>query len=299
MTTSEQSSDPTITNDGYGSTYAADYYHSLTQLPGWVQDKPVYCAAHENMRNLRKTQPDAKDGPYIVLDVGTGTGRVIRDLVASLSKHDDANVAATKFLGLDLSQHMLDQAARLPMPSKSADVAWIQGSALDLRAVPAVDSVSGNIDLLIFAFSSICHFTEPGQPEQFLREVARVLRPGTGRAYISIHHSSMSGSDDQAYTDFDSPYKEVASSVYPGVVYRELKNDGAVNGNVASWDTDMQVVGKGDGGHERALETFTIHFVLRSWGHDEFPTLASSAGLTVAETLKTDIETFYILQVPE
>jgi SAM-dependent methyltransferase len=283
---------PTNKTSGYDTVYAVDFYHSITQIPGLLQDAFIYLGAYQQALQLRLGQP-TQESPFVILDVCTGTGRVIRDLVAHLSQRGDA-LDATKFLGLDISQLMLDQAARLPLASPTADVAWIQGSALDLSGVPALCDGSLKVDLLIVAFSSISHFIEPGQGAQFLKEVARVLKPRTGRAYVSMRDITSTVQSDPATSGGEVQRQELPSSVLPGISYRQIRNQVQVSDNVVYVTSDVEVL-NGDGnivGTELATTAFRI------WKENELQSVASNVGLNLLEIVEEGGESFYVFQLP-
>ncbi|GAB1195876.1 hypothetical protein APSETT444_005141 [Aspergillus pseudonomiae] len=279
----------TCRTNGYDTVHAVDFYHSMTQIPGFLQDAAVYLDGYRKTLQLQTT----KKRPFVVLDVCTGTGRVIRDLVAHLSEHD-ADLHATKFIGLDISRPMLDQAAKLPLASPTADVTWIEGSALNLHEVPAFRDGVLKADLLIVAFSSISHFIEPGQVAQFLREVARVLQPGTGRAYISLRDIPATFQSDMPPAEGDTNSTDLPSLVLPGITYRQIGNDVQVKDGVVYVVSNVQVMsGKGD-----TLSTESATTAFRILGDDELRTLASSVGLDVVETVQAGEETYYVFQSP-
>jgi hypothetical protein len=52
-------------------------------------------------------------------------------------------------------------------------------------------------DMPFQSIGSISHLSEYGQPETFLNQVSKVLRPGTGRAYAS--HASRPPDQEQSH----------------------------------------------------------------------------------------------------
>jgi SAM-dependent methyltransferase len=95
-----------------------------------------------------------------VLDLGTGGGRLLPRLAS----------VARKVYALDLSEALLARAPRLPK------VSLIQGNALNLGMRD--DAVDVVISL------GLCEYISPLDP--FLKEVARVLRPG-GQIAFTYH----------------------------------------------------------------------------------------------------------------
>lgn len=130
-------------------------------------------------------------------------------------------------IGLDIEPHMLDRVKQLQVGTKihpAMTVSWVLGSALELSAVPPFSSSTTKVDLAVLDFGSISHFTEPGQGETFFAELAKVLRPGTGRAYIPILQNLLIDDADAVRALVESaPYHSpaVQSKSFPGVVYQE------------------------------------------------------------------------------
>ncbi|RJE23173.1 hypothetical protein PHISCL_04480 [Aspergillus sclerotialis] len=278
------------TTNPYETNYQAEYY-DLSMVPKITGDGPVYWDALRNMR-------DRRQGSICrVLDIGTGTGRVIRGLAVSLkqSGEDPANI---EFIGLDLEQAMVDRAAAMPIESLSNDqVFWIQGSAVDLDA--AVPASHRPIDLLIFSFSSISHLHEPGQVGRFFREVAKVLRPRTGRAMVSIHDDTLLNNPNPQVIliQTDKP-SETPSKAFPNVVYQMVDTGCDVDGNVHTYKWTVTVVERSNG-QERVLETSNSEMKVRMWEAEELPAIATGQGLQNVDRIRNEHETVYVFAVDE
>jgi ubiquinone/menaquinone biosynthesis C-methylase UbiE len=108
-------------------------------------------------RILERWKPRAGER---VLDVGCGTGLFLNDLAARFEGLD--------LTGLDLSEHMLDQARRAAHGGRSPAPRFVQGSVFEMPFE------SGAFDVALNTIS--CHFYLD-QVSAF-REIARVLRPG-------------------------------------------------------------------------------------------------------------------------
>lgn len=273
-------------NDIYDTDFLADYY-DVAAVPMIGGDGPVYWEA---LKKIKELHPGST---VRVLDIGTGTGRVIRDLATNIEQ-DKGDFSNTEFIGLDLAQAMVDRAASLPVDSlNKKQVSWIQGSALDLEA--ALPASQRPVELLIFAFASICHLHEPGQVEQFFREVAKVLRPGTGRAMVSMH-------DDMVLSNPNLPVLllqpdepvEIQSQTYPNVVYRTVENGYETDGNVRHYKCTVTVLDR-SAGQERILETSDTSMAVRmTKDEEELPAIASLQGLQNVDRIRNGHEIVYV-----
>ncbi|MGZ3423304.1 MAG: class I SAM-dependent methyltransferase [Polyangiales bacterium] len=107
-------------------------------------------------RILDRWQPHAGER---VLDVGCGTGLFLNDLAARFERLD--------LTGLDLSEHMLEQARRSAREGRSPAPRFVQGSVFEMPFE------SGVFDVALNTIS--CHFYLD-QVSAF-REIARVLKP--------------------------------------------------------------------------------------------------------------------------
>jgi SAM-dependent methyltransferase len=152
------------------------------------------------------------------------------------------------------------------------------------------------VDLLIFSFGSISHLSDDGQPETFLKEVAKILRPGSGRAYISIFDQSLLKKKDEKAFHQPGGVSELPSPTYPGVFYREANHRGELKGNVKYVKFDMQAIHHKDG-KEEIIESNTVSMKMRQWEADELATMSDGTGLTLVEKVRGNNETFYVFKV--
>lgn len=269
----------------YETNYLAEYY-DLVMVPKLTGDGPIYWDALWSMKDKRQ------GSVCRVMDVATGTGRVIRHLASRLEQSGD-NSTNIKFIGLDLHQAMIDRAAAMPIDGLPKEqVSWIQGSAVDLEA--ALPASERPIDLLIFSFSSISHLHEPGQVEQFFREASKILRPGTGRAMVSIHDDTLLNNPNPRVVliQTDEP-TETPSKAFPNIVYRNVGKGYDVNGNVYTYKWTITVLDRSDG-QERVFETSVQ---VRMWEADELPAIAVGQGLKNVDRIRGEHETVYVFAV--
>ncbi|KAJ5903847.1 hypothetical protein N7504_006230 [Penicillium tannophilum] len=283
MTVSTQ----TQPKDLYSSSYLADYY-DLVSTSQSVDDAYFYWKIYQYWRAFRSCTPD---DPFVLMDLGTGTGRVLHDLGRSAT---EANVDFfnTEVLGVDNAAHMLEKAKRITTAPLKDHVSWINGSAIDLEAVMR-NRAHPHIDLLIFSFGSISHLSEPGQPETFLNQVSKVLRPGTGRAYVSIFDGSLLHKKKNIALHHSKEINEIQSKIFPHVVYRGSNHRGDLEGNIKYVKFDLEVVNIQD---QSILEKNDVSMKMRQWEEDELVPLASKAGVDYVESIRGAHETFYVFE---
>ncbi|KAJ5245466.1 hypothetical protein N7489_005562 [Penicillium chrysogenum] len=273
-------------NDLYSSPYLVDYYDIVAPTSQSVDDASFYWKTYQD---LKASRPSTPDDPFVIMDVGTGTGRVLHGLERNATEVN-ADFSNTEVLGVDNAQHMLDKAKRITTGPLKGHVSWINGSALDLEAVMR-ERVHLKVDLLIFSIGSISHLSEYGQPETFLNQVSKVLRPGTGRAYVSIYDGSLLHKKKDIAFHQPQGVTEIQSSMFPHIVYRESNHRGDLEGNIKYVKFDLEAVNNED---QTILEKNNISMKMRQWEEDELVSLSSKTGVTFVERIRGAHETFYV-----
>ena len=211
----------------------------------------------------------------VVLDVATGTGRIIKGLIEHGARvgHDWSQ---TTLIGLDNSAPMLEEARKSIPATKVVNVTWTLGSAFDLEAALAgmAPPVSA-VDLLILSFGSITHFTVEGQGQgqQFFNQVAKVLRPGSGRAAISFC-DVFKKTGDPITLPGPQDTGRVPSQQRPGITYQEVLLENRTVGDVYR-ETREVTVRDGDSVVEQ--NKLTTEYGL--WTEDMMKQMADAAGL--------------------
>ncbi|CAG8932136.1 unnamed protein product [Penicillium salamii] len=275
-------------NDLYSSPYLVDYYDLVAPNSDSIDDASFYWRVYQELRSPLLKPPRE---PFIIMDLGTGTGRVIQGLSNSAAMVGD-NFFNTKVLGVDNAQHMLDKAAQNIDSLFKEHVSWMLGSALDLESVMA-QSGYDKVDLLIFSIGSISHLSEKGQPEKFLEQVSKVLALGTGRAYISIYDGSLLQKSEQIAFHQPKGVTEIKSHMFPNIMYREFNHRGDIQDKVKDVKFELQVVEQTELG-DQVLETNNISMKMRQWEEDELVPMSSGAGLNFVEKARGKHETFYV-----
>ncbi|GKZ39253.1 hypothetical protein AbraIFM66950_012176 [Aspergillus brasiliensis] len=281
----------------YNSDYLAEYYDIWTGK----RNDTAY-----NADSLLRMIPSAKgpSSPLLVLDVGTGTGRLIQAMARHAAATPGVSLANVEFIGLDIEPHMLARAdavnTTLASETGCAGITWLLGSALEMSSLPIFQPLPPSmlrrtVDLLTIGFGSISHFYLPGQPEQFLREVARLLTPGAGQAQISVVNKLLVDPEqglDKEITD-PLPPSEHASVEFPGVVYRETVTENGVEGNVWRVVRHIEVWQ----GSETLLERNIDTAMFRVWTETELRGMISAAGLQLVQVVPQEVDTLFVVSV--
>ena len=210
-------------------------------------------------------------GVVNVVDLGTGTGRVVCELYRELSSaiSDPCGAAALgqsnsappasptqiSIWGIDHSAEMLDAAVnafnRLEKElggnphSQSIFIHrphWARASAAAFTDTLASTSLGlGNIDVLLLSVGTIHHLVNPQEVLSFLGELSKGLRPGSGVALISVLEemipaSAQQGGDNTAHLEEDySGDMAIRSTTQPGAAYVKSPT-------VTTWETrDVEV----------------------------------------------------------
>jgi ArsR family transcriptional regulator len=141
------------------SQRASDYFRRNAKQ--WDQIRSLYVEEHEVEKKLLELLPGELIGD--LLDIGTGTGRVIELLAPRV----------TKAVGVDLSSEML-MVARANIERASLRNCTVKQG--DMYQLPVQ---SGSFDAV--TLHQVLHFAET--PSEVLAEAARTLRPG-GRLIV-------------------------------------------------------------------------------------------------------------------
>lgn len=169
--------------DFYDSPHLAEHYDLVcAEISDLDKDIQLYWQQFEKIRHSRGDLSSL--GQLVVVDIGTGSGRVLRGL-GKCAQKEGIDLANTQFIGVDISRHMIDRAQTNTNMPYVGTLSWVQACALELSEMPAfTDGLK--VDFLIMAGRSFSHLYEPGQPKRFFRQVAKLLRGGTGIACISV-----------------------------------------------------------------------------------------------------------------
>ncbi|QMW48289.1 hypothetical protein G4B11_011807 [Aspergillus flavus] len=244
----------------HDSAYLAEYYDLRAKADVTVlnaqDDAKIYISALK--KQVESYYPLDHHGQHlIVLDVGTGTGRVLANL-ATDAVQDNIPLSNVEFIGVDL-----------------------------------LLSASGSVSLL----------TRSGELLKFLAQAAALLRPRSGRFYLSIKRDLLSTQSTSEPTGENAKSSglcerhEFPSELYENIVYRQLPVESpTVDGSIKRALYQLQVIKRTNAGHEEVIEENHIESVQRIWKEPELLECFKEAGLECVETTQTSYETYYVLK---
>nr|QQO98477.1 FrzE [Cladobotryum sp.] len=266
-------------SDYYDSSYLADYYESLWTDHAALEDIAVYWAFFKERVLLSQSRVDSK---FFLLDVGTGTGRVLHSLIDKAVNDADMSLDAMQFVGMDKSPFMLEQAQRAKQLPQEVRASWFVGTATALEDIASLADPHGKANLLIFAFSGINHLHQPGEIDQFFLSARRVLLPG-GLALVSVCAPLL---DIEGGDSVPNPYgqvKEVKSKRLEGILYREWETGQKIEGHLFTNSLKTDVVQVSQDGSERVIERNIHNIPLTLLTRDGLRRSAAAAKLEIIE----------------
>ncbi|KAJ5211255.1 hypothetical protein N7491_011075 [Penicillium cf. griseofulvum] len=269
--------------DFYDSPYLTENWDLISQgSEGYDSDVIFYWNAFLKVKELSESYGNPSV-PLVVVDVGTGTGRVLKGL-NRYAKQNNLLLPDTEFIGIDISQHMLDRAAEETL-SQVGRVSWRCGSATELSTLLKSSSKPSKVDFIFCAVHSVGHLIHPGELEKFFADVANLLRPHSGRACISIwKHYMLSTEDEEAktqYNDVESPPMVLASKKFSGVMYRNHYRGEELANDILASKTDVHVFRQHENGDEEIIETIPTVLRYKMFREPTLMRILESSGLEV------------------
>jgi ubiquinone/menaquinone biosynthesis C-methylase UbiE len=274
-------------NQTGGNLYdSPDFYDAFwTENASILDDIPVY--NHQFGKMLAERGSDAE---FIHLDTCTGTGRIIH-AVAKATLQAGLSLSNAKLIGLDISQQMLDEAARLTSPDYAPMTTWVYGSALDLvGSIPQLRGGEVKVDFVTSALGSLSELHGAGEPLQFLQEIAKVLRPGSGRVFLSFPDEMLAMAPRQEFAIGE--IVEVPSKKDPSIFYRQIIHKSqATNGFLEYSATQLAITRMGE--KEEILETKPIYYKFRLFLVKELEELVAQAQMKILDQIRSGTETIF------
>ncbi|KAJ6009295.1 hypothetical protein N7522_004311 [Penicillium canescens] len=269
--------------DFYDSPYLTENWDIISQgSEGYDSDVIFYWNVFLEVKESSESHENPSV-PLIVVDVGTGTGRVLKGL-NRYAEQNNLPLPETEFIGIDISQHMLDRAAEETL-SQVGSVSWICGSAIELSTLLESSSKPSKVDFVFSAVHSVGHLIHPGELEKFFADVAKLLRLHSGRACISIwKHYLLSTDDEEAktqYNDIGSLPMVLASKKFPGVLYRNHYHGEELANDILASKTNVQVFRQHENGEEEIIESIPTVLRYKMFREPTLLRILESSGLEV------------------
>ncbi|RHZ66413.1 hypothetical protein CDV55_105659 [Aspergillus turcosus] len=275
--------------DFYSSPYLAEHYDLICEAEqDYYRDVDTFWKLLQ--QQMLASRPSTE--PIYVVDVGTGTGRVLNSL-GDRARSSQFDLSKVDFVGTDPSQYMLDRAAQCCSLSHVGRVSWRCGSATSL--LETLPSREGAVDLLIFADGGIAHLIQPGHGERFFASVADLLRPRTGRACIAVTNFE-EAAKSLKYNDDSGTPQERASKQFANVIYRNAYLGTSVTGSRTETKYHFEVIRRLPGAEDEVITAHQTVLKGKIWTEEELVSLIEGSGLFLVEIDARDpLQTFYHL----
>ncbi|KAL8801341.1 MAG: hypothetical protein Q9200_006978 [Gallowayella weberi] len=233
--------------------------------------------------------------PLNVVDIGTGTGRIIQGLLANAEAEGMEKLDA-KFFGVDPGPMMLRRGRELLEANERlhgiADVEWVPSDALGFTADSP--TVRGATDLLFFAGGGFNHLLSPGEIVGFLREVGRALRTNSPSATaVIVIQGEAIPSMMAAFPNSDGEASVVLSEKRPEITYEKSADTKTWAGPLHVDAFTLKVKSTSDGS---VLKEFKFRFDLRQFDEEAWPGMVEQAGLKITRTRDYALGRAYYLQ---
>ena len=136
---------------------------------------PEYGLSRAGMRSLKRYAPDIisrLEGPFVVAELGSGSGQKTRFLLEALSRRQRVN-----YYPIDISSSALHRCQQELGAMDKVSIVGFERAYLDGLQEVATRRRDGEHLLVLFLGSTIGNFDRPAG-DQFLRDVRNVLREG-------------------------------------------------------------------------------------------------------------------------
>lgn len=221
--------------------------------------------------------------PLNVVDMGAGTGRVLRGLL-EIAHIQDIEKLDVKFFGVDPGPAMLRRGKELvDSDDRICDMADIDRVSSDaLNFTVDQPALHGATDLLYFGGGGFFnHMLSPTEIVGFLREVARALRTGSLNALATIVIQSESMPSRMAtIPNYDGEVSIMRSETMPNVTYEKSADTKTWAGPYHVDAFELKVKSTRDGS---VLKEFKFRYDLALFDEEAWPGYVEKAGMKVVK----------------
>jgi hypothetical protein len=346
--------------DGQHSSHGDSYAYSAPEWPEfydlWTdslfgskhEDVPIYWEKMLDKissyvdRHATLSAAAASPGSHIsfadeeitVVDIGTGTGRVIKELVSALvpgliafaeQEKENWNVNGNgntqnyhprvQFVGLDHGQAMLWRAEDMFMDNwlgnwdraakylKSPQ--WVRTTAGDF--VEECAELEKGVDLLIFAAGGISHLTGEEERKAFLGQVRKGLKERESLAVVSVLTDFIKGNEGNEGGEARMEgAARIESKDHAGLVYIKTPTVTNMDGDLRTDKFSVRAVRQDDaptvdsaGSGEKEVWQKDMAWSVKLFDEAEWKTEVQSEGLKITSVKKGNIQRWYFLQLAD
>jgi SAM-dependent methyltransferase len=299
----------------YTSPYWAEFYdmwvEDIVGLSALAKDDDFFFSLLSPFRS----ENSSIQKPLRVVDMATGTGRVIRGILRKMDWHTQTKTALgnqdkIELWGIDHSQAMIEHAKSL-LKSKlqpSTTVIWCNTTAASF--VDEFPELENTVDLVIFAAGSIGHLTAPGERKSFLQQVVKALRKTAhSRTHPSIAAISiLKECDSLKSTGQDVPDLQVShttemrktSRQWPHLEYHKSPITTLRNKEASLDSFKLSVIETATG---KIISQEMYSWSLKIFNEEEWEREVSDCGLSISQKIETKSnmasEVWYLLNLTE
>lgn len=300
---------------GKGYAYASPYWAEFYDM--WVEEIIGSAALARdddfffNLRSPFLSSSSSVRKPRRVVDMATGTGRVIQGLLRKMDSLAQGEVPNEERIeieiwGIDHSQAMIDRAKSLLDDKTQPSTMMVWRTSTAASFVDDYPELQNAVDLVIFAAGSIGHLTAQGERVRFLRQVVKALRntnlsqtpPSVAAISILKHENDM---ENKSF-GHDVPIDEVPSSAemrkpsrqWPHFEYRKSETTASRNGGTNLDSFNLKVIETATG---KIVSQKEYSWSLTVFSEEEWEKELSDCGFSINQKVETGSEIWYLLHM--
>lgn len=278
------------TTDCYAEFY--DLWCDSFVVGRHASDEETYWSAIQSLIHHRQQHPD--DGPINIVEIGTGSGRCLKDLFERASD-SDSKFRNVHFYGIDPSAPMLKRGKawfdKRPALQKIAPIGWIETVGEDFTK--RLPQLRGATDLVMWTGGGFSHLCSRQQQLAFLRQMCTALRDGSSSTgIILVYNQSLpSRTSPTASKVFEVPW-EGRSEEDSSILYRKSQNQVSWEGSIRRDRWDVAILKDGVKFHKEKVDHTLMNLDESRW-----PDLVREAGLRIdKEEELQDMGIFFFLK---